>query len=261
MEKRNAFTLLEILMASTIFAIALMITMSTISWASAYNNRLTEMRKVSLTGRKIMEMISDDVRKANGSVTVSGLGDVFTTGELAILCNEGTTDRFGELQHTYNLESYRLCAFKVSNLPSNAQMSSMYPIHNTTESSKYSNVLMIINENDNKVIFYRGLEDENNESEHFGDIIRYELPYATTIDLSEEDINTSIKHEQIINENGVDTFVYFGGFTPKYDDQNRKSQPFVKMDIQSKTENYDILTAQYKSKIDLTTTVETRSYR
>jgi prepilin-type N-terminal cleavage/methylation domain-containing protein len=262
MNKKKAFTLLEILIASSIFAITLIIAMSTISWASTYNNRLAEMRKVSLTGRKLIEMISDDIRRANGSVTVKGLGDTFVSGELAILCNSGVTDRFGELQHTYNLESYTLCTFKTNTIDTNIQKNSMYPVHNnSTGTVATSNVLMVVNKSDGKVILYRGLEDKNEESDHYGDIIRSEIPYAETIDLSENDIDTSIKDKDVINENGIDMFAYFGGFTPKYDDPDKKIHPFIKIDILSKTENYDLLPAQYKSKIDLTTTVETRSYK
>jgi len=64
---KKGFTLIEVLIAATIFALVMVIVASTLSWASTYNSRLGEMRKVGNDARKIMNMISDDIRQANGT--------------------------------------------------------------------------------------------------------------------------------------------------------------------------------------------------
>jgi len=73
-EKNRGFTLIEILIATAIFAMIMVITVSTFSWAAAYNGKLKEMRLTSRNGMKIAEDISSEIRLANGSPLGSKYG-------------------------------------------------------------------------------------------------------------------------------------------------------------------------------------------
>ncbi len=247
MTRRRGFTLLEILIASSMFVVVLLMTMSVISWASSYNSKLAEVRKTTLAGRKIIEMISSDIRQANGSTNIVGIGDSFESGEVVILKNIGEKNIEGKLEATNSFDSYEIKDF--------------YSAPSAPENDYgMTNVLIIINKSDKKIIFYRGLEAKKSDLEYYKDVIRYEIAYAELIDLSSADNRFKINQSQIINEKGTDITLLFTGFTPRYNNIERKYQPYVTIKLTAETENYSALPAQFKSKINIQTSVETRSY-
>ena len=63
----KGFTLIEIVIATAMFAMIMVITASTFSWAVAYNGKLKQMRLTSINGMKVAEDVSSEIRLANGS--------------------------------------------------------------------------------------------------------------------------------------------------------------------------------------------------
>lgn len=64
-KKSKAFTLLEVLIASAIFAVILVMTTGTVSLSSGYQKKLSNTRKTSSEASKISDQLSTDIRSAN----------------------------------------------------------------------------------------------------------------------------------------------------------------------------------------------------
>lgn len=236
-KNKKAFTLIEVLISATIFAIVMVIVAMTLSWASAYNARLTEMRIVGNDARKIMNMISDDIRQANGSVNITYLG---TGGATSVEVGE----------------------FLIVNCSSNSIDSCIPKINYQTSyetdidlESNFNNGLYIINKNENKIIYYRSFSNRSNNM--YGDLKRFEADYRETININDYSFGT-LAGDEIINSSGVDINMGFTGYTPTI--FSREAQPFIKIMMLTKTEDYDNLTTEYKAKIELETTITSREY-
>lgn len=66
--KSRGFTLLEVLVATSIFAMIMLITTGTIAQSSTYRSKLAAMRQVNEETRKLADQITRDVREANGVI-------------------------------------------------------------------------------------------------------------------------------------------------------------------------------------------------
>ena len=71
LQNRSAgFTLLEVLIASSIFAMIMILVVGVIAQTSSYQSKINSMRSVSEETRRLADQITRDVRAANGLVTV-----------------------------------------------------------------------------------------------------------------------------------------------------------------------------------------------
>lgn len=71
--KLPGFTLIEILIASTIFALVMILATASMSQTTNFQGKIRESRLTSETARKIADMMSEDIRGAKG-------GDLATAG-------------------------------------------------------------------------------------------------------------------------------------------------------------------------------------
>lgn len=69
--KLKGFTLLEILIASSIFAIIMVITTGVVAQSSSYRSKLKAMREVSEETRRLADMITRDIREADGEIKIN----------------------------------------------------------------------------------------------------------------------------------------------------------------------------------------------
>jgi prepilin-type N-terminal cleavage/methylation domain-containing protein len=89
---KRAFTLIEILIATTIFVTVMVITIATISSSMNYQDKLKEIRTTSEGVQRIADMITRDVRATKGGTTLkfqSTVGDPtvsFSKGILLLSC-------------------------------------------------------------------------------------------------------------------------------------------------------------------------------
>ncbi|OQB05260.1 MAG: hypothetical protein BWY19_01111 [bacterium ADurb.Bin212] len=233
---RKGFTLLELLIASSIFAIVMLITTATFTWASSYNNKLGEMRKTSLTARKIMEMLSQDIRMANGDIKLirgGAPGSPWISGEVVVL---------------------RCSAPSISScVPNTSFQNNADVVFNQN-----NNALLIAQKDREKVVLYR----LNN-----GSFSRSEVKYLSSYDLAHTGLPlrggvpwSDAGATSNINSTGTDVEVQFAGYTPKVESATRKQQPFVKIRLVAQSENYDDLAPAFRSRIELQTSVTTRFY-
>lgn len=236
---RKGFTLLELLIASSIFAIVMLITTATFSWASSYNNKLSEMRKTSLTARKVMEMLSQDIRMANGDIKLfrgGAPGSPWISGEVVLL-------RCSDL-------SVASCIPNTS-LQNNADI-----IFNQD-----NNALLITQKDRERVVLYMSRDD--------GVVSRSEVEYDSRYDVDSPDPGLRLGvglpwgaagATSNISSIGTDVTIQFAGYTPKVENATRKQQPFVKIRLVAQSENYDDLASAFRSRIELQTSVTTRFY-
>jgi len=224
--QKNGFTLIEVLIASTIFAMVMVIVASTLSWASTYNLKLNEMRIVGQDARKIMNMISDDIRQANGSASIKIDFTDENIGELAII----------------NCSNPAFCSLR-KNYQSNI-------LPDIDLNLNYNNALLITDLRDEKAILY--YEYDNN-------IVRNELSLS---DIASDFYNIipslSAIEDYYINSQGADVTLGFAGHTSLI--HNRENQPFINIKLLAETEEYDNLTSSYRSKIELQTMITSREY-
>jgi len=231
---KKAFTLIEILIASTIFAVIMLIVTSTFSWASLYNVRISESRDTSLNARKISEMISKDLRMANGSISVKS--------------SATKSDEVGEFS-IYTCQNPNNCSL-------NEDIITTQDLDDLDKNDNYRNALLILQKDQQKAIFYREVKDE-----FFLTRQEINLPETT----SEININQEFKYKstdlsQVINSKNIDVIAKFAGYTPTAKSDKRKAQPFVKMKLIFQTDNYDTQPPMYRSKMEINTSVTSRSY-
>ncbi len=224
---KKGFTLIEVLIAATIFAMIMVMVVGIFSWASSYNSKLREMRKMNQDGRKIVNMISDDIRQANGSVSIVLGFSTVSIGELAVL-------------NCANLNSCTVDSSYLSDIDNNIDL----------ESAPYNNGLLIINNKDDKAVFY--LEYNNNVIRSEKTIAELNLGFyeITPLPVDAEDY--------YINNNGVDVKLGFAGYTPLID--GREAQPCVKIKMLAETEDYDNVHKTFRANLNLETTVSSREY-
>jgi len=246
--KRKGFSLIELLIASSIFAIIMVIVVSTFSWAAGYNNKLKETRKTAQNGRMIMSEISTQVRLANGSVkyyisspTTSVMGEVVLlncTGSLLTSCSPVGTAQPAR----YNSDTITEAGFDSVSLP---------------------NAVLILKKDldKNNAILYRSVASGTNYN--------FTKQEATINDFA--DILATLTSPfssvapQILNDPSISARVFFGGYGPTGADlsglyANKKQQPFVEFYLVSKSANYDTLMPNNRSKFEAKSLVETRYY-
>ncbi len=80
--KYSAFTLIEILIGTLIFAVVMVITTGVVGQSVGYQSKIRAIKQTSEESRKLADMITRDVREANGEFTIkytNGVG--LQTGE------------------------------------------------------------------------------------------------------------------------------------------------------------------------------------
>lgn len=256
--KRRAFTLLELMIASAIFVVVMVLTTGIFSIASSYNGKLREMRTLSLTGKSVMEQLSTDVRLANGSV--AELRDntthiVFTTiGEITLfICQNDLSDNCWNGLNT-----------QVSNTRNTNR------VHETNNAldewmeqglaTKLNNSLVILQKNKLKVIFYRFAFKQDQGVNWV--LTRYEKTYSVwpdSIVLNDIEINGIKTFDNRDANPKYDIFLSFQGYGPKKD-STRLMQPYVEAALRARTLNYDTLPVNARASFDLKTSIETRDY-
>lgn len=69
-KKYSAFTLIEILIGTMIFAVVMVITTGVVGQSVGYQSKIRAIRQTSQESRRIAEMITNDVREANGEFSI-----------------------------------------------------------------------------------------------------------------------------------------------------------------------------------------------
>lgn len=233
---KKGFTLIEVLVATSIFAMIMIITMGTVAQSSTYRSKLKTMREVNEETRMLADQITRDVRSAGSQARINawdldvtpagGAIKTFKNGLAILNCSAST------------------CMF-VNKSSSSGTVNNGSPF--AVPDSLNANTLIIATKdsykiyvlaNDNKSIYY------------------VSVSLSTTLQWST--INSYRIAANKINSN--ETAINFGGFCP--DDSNTSSveQPYVQFYISSRTVGYDSMPPGQRALAELRSTVTGRSY-
>lgn len=224
---KKGFTLIEILIASVIFAMIMIMATGVFSLTSSYNSKIHETRAVLDDARSTASSISDDVRLANGETKVK----IGTTAPTIVKD-----------------------LFLISTKPDTGIPQSFGP-EIVTDSPYGSNAyygLGIVQRSKNKIILYRPRFTNSNYQFYREEVILTDAAWDAGIV-----INGSPDPNYKLNSDGISMEVRLEGYTKI---QDRTQQPYIKFKILAATEYFDTSPVTYRSKIEIQSTVESRDY-
>lgn len=235
--KQRGFTLIEILVATAIFATVMIIVVATFSWAAGYNNRLKETRRVGQEVRSAMDDMTKNIRLANGSGKLILSSSTADIGEITLLNCSKTATSTCVLVGQNNPIRYK-------NDLTSADPSNDAPV---------SNAILILQQNNKKAILYRQIPTSG---------VNYELSRAEQDVASwPASINLITINSQAVSlhpEDKMSMQLWSGGYGSTKASKNQQS--YAEIYLIGKTFDYDKLQPNLRSRFHLRTMIETRDY-
>lgn len=234
--RQKGYTLVEVLIASVIFAMVIIMATGTFSWAAGYNGKIAEMRRVSQTGRNISNQLSSDIRLANGSAkTRMGDGTIKDLGEITLL-------KFANERYEFFADT------KPVRFMTNKDYQAW-----ESESANLANAILILQRDQGKAIIYRTIAGQESNF----DLEKLELP----VFLNNQEITFSNFQGTKLNDfANLSSRLILQGYGPAKSDANKKQQSYAEFMLIFKSRNYETLDPNIRDRFVLTSTVETRDY-
>ncbi|OQA04137.1 MAG: hypothetical protein BWY68_00497 [bacterium ADurb.Bin400] len=246
--RKKAFTLLEVLIAATIFATIMTMATGTVSQARSFQSRLARSREVSEDVRRIADLVTREVRETRGGMWLRVIDKDYYRGMVLFNCdlaaNVCTT--------TNNTRLY------------NGDPNPMGGTTGERLSSGFVNGLLLYDTDSYRVFFLDApnaqvyYKEQNsvlqvntvNSSDRFANFIR-----GITSD-SDNRISRTGESGSIVQ---YDTYIRFTGFTPSGRDFDK--QPFVHFTLEARVRNNSLLTDADKASAIIRTMVTSRNYQ
>ena len=256
----EGFTLIEILIATAIFAMIMVITAATFSWAVAYNGKLREMRATSRSGMLIAEDISSETRLANGSIANSRYGPNWYKNYT------GSDIRSGEIV-LLNCSDLILinCVLHPPLDSDNLSDSMKDPV--TILNDPGVNAVLIFNRAQKRISFYLSLKDSGppyktgaTSADDLYNFSVYKRVAGFTDWPADYDPPNTVEWTEPdkLNTDDVSVEIDFGGFGPV--SMHRDQQPYLEFMLTAKTLDYEIFQPNARDNFEIKTLVETREY-
>jgi prepilin-type N-terminal cleavage/methylation domain-containing protein len=237
LQKSKAFTLLEILIATGIFAIVMVITVGIVSQSAGFQSKIRAQRQTYEEARRLSDQISQDIRGAATSANVisepsaSGPGEVakFNNGLILLQC-------FGNSD----------CNYKYSRIPLALDSASKDPLpfslqtNGDIDYTNGANTLLIFTKDEKIILYTLQREKVLATAEVPIEIYHYRL-YYKKIDIHDIDDSSGAiyisdgkwksgetyrslasevwdngSNTNLISTSELDVMVQFGGYTPGY---------------------------------------------
>jgi len=237
-QKKQGFTLIEILIATGIFSLLMAVTSGIVAQSSGYQAKIKALRTVSMETRKIADFVSSEVRSANalGSIRYRDDSNIprslsYSTSLALFSCSGGFC------APKYRLESDITGIADDANLDSNVLVTFV-----KREGIIYAHVLAHKDANEGK-FYYAEVSLASGE-----------------LDINEvyaENESSEGRVKSVSGESGV--LVKFGGLAPAKDDLHHK-HPYVTFSIKAKTQGYDSLSLTQRASASIRSMVDMRSY-
>lgn len=263
MDKRNkrGFTLLEILVATTIFAIIMVVAGGVFGMGSTYNVKMKAMRQVGEDARRLTDAITNNVRSVDGTIklniALNGTDAPLVPKEfkngIAIVSPHGVTPP------SYNYEFNATPSVTFPNTSTGAQVlilaiKDKYKIYYSSHSTHH--------------LYYKTIPRLDGS----GNVVV--LAAADLISVKDDyDAGTTLRVNGFSSPY-TESYLSFAGFAPD-DSITSQQQPYVDLFIQSKSSDFDqdvyngngTTPSAYDKKIpssralaEINTTVTSRSY-
>jgi len=230
-KKSKGFTLLEVLIATSMFVIVLVITIGTVGFGAGFQGRINQQKRVTDETRKLSDMITRDVQAARGEISVGQGTDVynFKSGLAEFACIESCL-----------LKNDRVAQADLSgdalNQPANA--------------------LVIASENSYKIYLSEGNKDKT-PAIYYNEIKRTDISNNV---LYSNEIMSVRSEKYLISSSKVDTTIAFGGLCAS-DNISPRQQSFVQYYVLSQTKNYSDVAVQNRARAEIRSTATSRSYK
>lgn len=250
----KAFTLLEILIATAIFSIVMVLTTGVVAQSASYQSKIQVTRQASVESRRLNDLIVRDIRLANTEGTV-------TANE-----NDGSSHA---LTYQNGLALFACdsnsCEFRYFYSPIDYSGSSNY---SSIQWNDYAaNTLLIFYKDSSGNSLYKIYQSLDNNLYFYG------AGFDLAVPLNLAGVLSTIQQTgNIINSNStadhIDVMVRFGGYAPGFCDpcvlspksNLLKEQSFVLYDIHTETHNFASLNPTQRSSTDIRSGVTARNY-
>lgn len=253
---RKAFTLMEILIATGIFAGVMVIATGILGQSSSFRGKIKATRETSEEARRLADMITRDVRSANSAIKIDS--------QLQSVAGDGScsgTSTGGTLNFTTGLA---LLAWQVAG--DQAAKKDVHcvgheaPANIAADLIQNKHQVLVIGVGD-KYKFYGSTIHMNNPSNpntvYYKEIPKTDMASDTII--TQAYIYTLFDDVNLISSSNLDVMIQFGGYAP-YVEHTPAWQPLIKFNIIAATKNYDSSSVTQRAKITIESAVTARSF-
>jgi prepilin-type N-terminal cleavage/methylation domain-containing protein len=240
--KRKAFTLVEILIAASIFATVMVIATGILGQSTSFRSKIKATRETSDDVKKISDMITRDVMNAKET----GQPSSYSYNDHILIIPKILYFPRGIIMGNSTV-AIRQPLFSL--LPTPVYPAETYP---SPPAGNFANFL-IIAMNDRYHIYYN-----INGKACYTDMQR--TPFSgVTISVSESYVDPATAGcAQQLNSGNTDVILNFAGFSPQTSFVNQQ-QPYVQFYIQSKTKNYSTSSPNSRAMTEIRSSVTPRS--
>jgi prepilin-type N-terminal cleavage/methylation domain-containing protein len=231
---KKGFTLLEVLIASSMFAVVMLMTTATIAGSSSFQSKLKAMRETSEETRRLADMITRDVRSASQPTSYTLGTDFNFKNGLAFLKWSGGWQ-------------------------------SIYKDAPSGPATNDANVLIVASK-DNFIVYGSGQNSSGQNVLCYGKISYSDLAlYAGGAGKNAFISNvggcyySASSHPEFVISN-TDVTVNFGGYLPDDNVAANFFQPYVQFIVTARTNNYAKLDNNSRAQAVIRSTVTSRSY-
>jgi prepilin-type N-terminal cleavage/methylation domain-containing protein len=271
-KKNRAFTLIEVLIATAIFAIAMIMTTGIVSQSVSYQTKLHEIRVTANASRKIADMISRDIRDANAEGTINVYDDAADpTSHYSLTAKDGVAILV--CRNTSTTERCNLIAYTVAN------NSTLNANSNPYAGTGGGNALVIFNKQWTKVYYSEKDACFGCSSPNYNGYNLYYKQYNTPASINISGVNGRISSNTILsdvyqasNQIGQNIIggqgelrVLFNGYGKATGGPvTTEIQSYVGFDVlaqsASSTQNYGALPPQKRARAEISSLVTVRNY-
>lgn len=229
--KKKAFTLMEILIAATIFAAVMVLTTGILGQSSSFRGKIRATREVSEETKKLADMITRNVRESNfpGKIElcIGTLATCTTFQEktfvngTAIIHGIGFTTLGNSLYGSFENESTPASSY-------NDGTTNRGQVLVTTTKDKYR----VMFASTLKTVYYQ----EFPRVDSSGGLITLTAANLASVRGNNATGNVTTLANAIGNYSKLATKIYFSGYAPSDDAAAKKQQPYIQFFIRSSTD-------------------------
>ena len=231
--QKKAFSLIEVLIASSIFAVVLVLTTGVLAQMSVLRLRTAEMRKTNSAISQLNRQISDDIRAAGDQIKIDAGGTLKTFENGIVLMNWDSSS----FQYLFDSSPY--AGWDDVEMSSGGNVARLLVLADDDKYKVYNANFL------EKKIFYKEFARLNTDGS---------VKLLTGAEIA------SIDTSNVISDESLEVYATFVGFAPEIG-STRKEQAYVSFRTTARTKGYDTVSRSLRNKTSVRTSVTSRSYK